>query len=103
MEHNAHIHAVLSWYVIEGDRVVLHMENRYYSPAPGGPPLDFPGVTILGYAGNGLFSYEEDWWSMEAGRECYRSFRRLLKEHGPQHAVEDAVRRAARDPWRSVP
>jgi hypothetical protein len=99
MVDNPHVHAVLSWYIIEGDRVVLHMLNRYYSPLPGGPPLDFPGVTILSYAGDGRFSYEEDWWSMAAGQDCYRRFRRLLAEHGPDALTETPERRAARDPW----
>jgi hypothetical protein len=98
MAHNSHVHAVLTWHLIEGDRVVLHMLNRYYSP-DGGPPLDFPGVTILGYAGNGLFSHEEDWWSMEAGQDCYKRFRGLLKAHGPDALTETPQRRAARDPW----
>ncbi len=101
MEHNRHVHAVLNWHIIEGDRVVVHMLNRYYSPA-GGAPLDFPGVTILGYAGGGLFSYEEDWWSMSAGKECYAAFRALLKEHGDYRLAETPERRAARDPWQEA-
>ena len=99
MANNTHIHAVLNWYLIEGDRVVLHMLNRYYNPAPDGPPIDFPGMTVLGYAGEGLFSYEEDWWSMAAGRDCYARFTRLLREHGAGAITETPARRAARDPW----
>lgn len=101
MIHNPHIHAVLNWYMIEGDRVVVHMLNRYNSPS-GGAPLDFPGVTILGYAGEGLFSYEEDWWSLTAGEACYRKFQALLREHGPARLTETPERRAARDPWRGA-
>ena len=99
MKHNAHIHAVLNWYMIEGSRVALHMTNRYYSPRPGGPPLDFPGMTVLGYAGDGLFSYEEDWWSMDAGRDCYQQFRALLAAHGSDTLAETDAMRRARDPW----
>jgi len=99
MTHNTHVHAVLNWYLIEGDRVVIHMLNRYYNPRPGSPPLDFPGLTVLGYAGDGLFSYEEDWWSMKAGRDCYQRFQHLLQEHGPDALEETAERRQVRDPW----
>ena len=99
MVHNPHVHAVLNWYMIEGDRVVVHMLNRYENPS-GGVPLDFPGVTILGYAGNGLFSDEEDWWSLAAGKDCYRAFQALLLEHGSAQLAETPERRAARDPWR---
>lgn len=100
MASNTHIHAVLNWYLIQGDRIVLHMRNRYYNPA-GGPPIDFPGMTVLGYAGEGLFSYEEDWWSMAAGRDCHARFTRLLREHGAEAIAETSARRAARDPWRT--
>lgn len=99
MRKNPHIHAVLNWYLIEDDRVVIHMLNRYYSPAPGGQPIDFPGMTVLGYAGDGLFSYEEDWWSMSAGRDCHKRFTRLLQEHGADAITETAERRSKRDPW----
>ena len=79
MVRNPHIHAVLMWYLIEADRVVVHMLNRYNNPS-GGAPLNFPGVTILGYAGEELFSDEEGWWSLTAGQDCYRAFQALLKD-----------------------
>lgn len=56
------VHAVLNWYIVAGDRVVLDMENRYYHPDPSQPHLDFGGVSILTYGGDGLFKREEDYW-----------------------------------------
>ena len=99
MENNTHVHAVLNWYMIENDRIALHMLNRYYNPSEGEPPLDFPGMTALVYAGNGLFSQEEDWWSLDASRTCHSQFRALLKEHGDGALEETPARRLARDPW----
>ena len=47
----------LDWYVIEGEKIVFHMENRRDNPDPEGPPyFDFPGVSTLWYAGDGKFS-----------------------------------------------
>jgi hypothetical protein len=33
------------------------------------PPIDFPGVTVLRYAGDAMFSLEEDFWSLPEGIE----------------------------------
>jgi hypothetical protein len=62
MEVRGDVHAVLNWYIVAGDRVVLDMDNRYYHPDPSQPPIDFGGVSILTYGGDGLFSREEDYW-----------------------------------------
>ena len=56
----ADVHAVLDWYVVKGRRVILSMQNRYYAPDPAQPHIDFAGLTVLEYAGDGLFSREED-------------------------------------------
>ena len=37
-------------------RVVFYAQNRRDSPEPGQPPIDFPGVSILHYAGDGKWS-----------------------------------------------
>jgi hypothetical protein len=68
MAARADVHGVLNWYVVKGDRVVFDMTNRIYHPVPGEPPFDFAGLTVLQYAGDGLFGYEEDYWD-KAGSE----------------------------------
>ncbi|MCU1595930.1 MAG: hypothetical protein JWO12_3322 [Frankiales bacterium] len=65
------VHAVLNWYIVAGDRVVLDMENRYYHPDPSQPHLDFGGVSILTYAGDGLFGREEDYWDQAGAKTAY--------------------------------
>lgn len=68
------VHAVLDWYVVKGRRVVLSMQNRYYSPDPTRPHIDFAGLTVLEYAGDGLFGYEEDYWDAAGARTAYERF-----------------------------
>ena len=55
-------------------RVVVYMQNRRDHPDPAQPPIDFPGMTVLQYAGDGKFSLEEDFWSLpRASRPPKRS------------------------------
>ena len=45
------------------------MQNRRDHPDASQPPIDFPGMTVLQYAGDGKFSLEEDFWSLPEGIE----------------------------------
>jgi hypothetical protein len=74
MEQRTDVHAVLDWYVISGRRLILNMANRLYNPDPAGTPFDFPGLTVLGYAGDGLFGYQEDYWSQRLAKAAYGSW-----------------------------
>jgi hypothetical protein len=82
MKDNTDVHAVIDWFMIDGARVVVNMQNRYYHPDPSMPPLDFPGITILHYAGNGLFDYEEDYWCLRSAKKCYAAFQAAVKARG---------------------
>ena len=70
----ADVHAVLEWYVVKGRRVILSMQNRYYAPDPAQPHIDFAGLTVLEYAGDGLFGYEEDYWDLAGAKAAYERF-----------------------------
>jgi len=74
MDQRADVHAVLEWWLVRGRRVVLSMQNRYYSPDPSRPPIDFAGLTVLEYAGDGLFGYEEDYWDLAGSRRADEQF-----------------------------
>jgi hypothetical protein len=74
MAQRAEVHAVLDWYVIAGRRLVLNMQNRYYNPDPAEPPFDFPGLSVLEYGGNGLFRYQEDYWSQRLAKTAYAAY-----------------------------
>ena len=82
MAVRADVHGVLNWYIVKGDRVVFDMTNRYYHPVAGQPPIDFAGLTVLGYAGNGLFSYEEDYWDTNGARTAYEQWSGAVEAHG---------------------
>jgi hypothetical protein len=68
------VHAVLNWYIVAGDRVVLDMENRYYAPDPAQPHFDFGGVSILTYGGDGLFCREEDYWDVAGSKTAWAAW-----------------------------
>jgi hypothetical protein len=76
------VHAVLNWYQVKGDRVVLDMTNRYYHPDPGHDPIDFAGLSVLVHAGGGLFGYEEDYWDTRGAKQAYEQFTEAVERHG---------------------
>lgn len=78
----ADVHAVLDWYVIEDRRLVLSMRNRYYNPDPAGEHFDFPGLTILTYAGDGLFGAQEDYWCARGAQASYLAFAEAVERCG---------------------
>lgn len=78
----ADVHALLDWYVIDGDRLVLSMQNRYYHPDPSGRPFDFPGMTALTYGGDGLFCRQEDYWCAKGATASYLAFAAAVEEYG---------------------
>ncbi len=82
MAVRADVHAVLNWYLVKGDRVVLNMTNRYYNPDPAGDPFDFGGISVLEYAGGGLFGYEEDYWDTTGARRAYEEFTDAVGRQG---------------------
>jgi len=82
MAARADVHGVLNWYVVKGDRVVFDMTNRIYHPDPSLPPLDFAGLTVLQYAGDGLFGYEEDYWDAKGSEAAYGEFLAAIERCG---------------------
>ena len=54
-----HMDFPVTHYVIDGDVLYTYILNRFLPP-DGSQPFQFPVVTILCYAGEGSFCYEED-------------------------------------------
>jgi ketosteroid isomerase-like protein len=48
------------WCVIEGNRVVSKFRNQLPGQRPDGTYYEVTGVSVLEYAGDGKFSFEED-------------------------------------------
>ena len=44
-------------------------------------PIDFPGITVLQYAGDGQFSLEEDFWSLPEATDALKRYVAACKEH----------------------
>ena len=52
------------WSSIDGDQVVLKWWNRLPGQRADGTWYEVPGVSLMTYAGDGKFSYEEDIMNM---------------------------------------
>jgi hypothetical protein len=90
----------LDWYVIDGDKIVFHMENRRDNPDPEGPPyFDFPGISVLWYAGDGRFRAEEDFWDLAGARRTSALYAQACEKMG----VTDPADRMSRSHWPAVP
>ena len=77
MEEYGTIYTAYEWHMISPDgRVVVYMQNRRDHPDPQQPPIDFPGMTVLQYAGDGMFSLEEDFWSWTEGGATFKQIGR---------------------------
>ncbi len=68
----------------ESGRVVVYMQNRRDHPSGTGV-IDFPGVTLLQYAGNGLWSLEEDFWAVPQARRAFEQYADACRRYDPQH------------------
>jgi ketosteroid isomerase-like protein len=56
------------WHLIDNDLVFIYCPNRFIAP-DGGPPFQFICGTVLCYAGDGQWCYEEDIYNVaEAAR-----------------------------------
>lgn len=92
------LYTVYDWHTIQGNCVSNGMINRFDNPDPDGAPLDFAGVTIQVYAGDGLWSYQEDYYSWEGMQNVRAEYARLCERFDPDHP-----RRRTRRQWPSSP
>ena len=62
----------VAWHVIEGRRVVYYPWQVLPDPRGGSEVYRFGCVTILEYAGDGLFGYQEDLYNPKEGEAVIR-------------------------------
>jgi hypothetical protein len=76
-------HFPIEWYVIDEDRgwVVCQVWNRMADPGDGSVH-QASNITILKYAGNGLWSYEEDVYNPAEFATMLVGWERAREEHG---------------------
>jgi hypothetical protein len=86
MERYGEIYTGYEWHAVDpvGGRVVLYVQNRRDHPAGEGT-IDFPGVTILDYAGGGRWSKEEDFYSTVERDAAMRAYTEACARHDPDH------------------
>jgi ketosteroid isomerase-like protein len=77
-------HFPIEWYVIDEDKgwVVCQVWNRMADPGDGSVH-QASNITILKYAGNGRWSYEEDVYNPAAFATMLGDWERARNEHGP--------------------
>jgi hypothetical protein len=86
MDEYSEMYTYYEWHMIQGDRVVVYMQNRRDHPDPSQPPIDFPGITILTYAGDGKWSSEEDFWALPQANRASKAYAEAVTAHDPDHA-----------------
>src|SRR5207245_835576 len=59
--------------------------NRADNPEPGGPPIEFPSLQIIDYAGDGKWASEEDWWIKAEMKRFNEEYRAASLAHDPDH------------------
>lgn len=86
MEKYPQLYTAYEWHLIDENngRVVVFMQNRRDHPGGEGT-IDFPGITILEYAGNGRWSLEEDYWAVRLARETFRQYTEACERYDPDH------------------
>jgi len=92
------IYGVYGWHQVDpSGRIVFYMENRRDHPSGEGF-IDFPGISILHYAGDGKFRQQEDYWAQAIGTKAYAEYEKALKRFDPDHR-----KKATRLHWGSGP
>jgi hypothetical protein len=86
MEEYCELYTAYEWHMVDEaqGRVVVYMQNRRDHPSGTGT-IDFPGITILRYAGDMQWSYEEDYWSVPGARSAIKAYCQAVEDHDPEH------------------
>ncbi len=80
----------IPWTMIDGDRVAFYIWNLLPDPTGGKAEYKFPNSTVIHYAGDGLWSYEEDYYNPA---DAVRVFTDWFKAGGRRDSAPDATLR----------
>lgn len=99
MARYGEVYTVYEWHMVDpaNGRVCVYMQNRRDHPSGTGV-LDFPGITILHYAGDGRFDYEEDLWAVPAAQRATAEYEAACAAYDPDHRA-----RMTRHDWGAGP
>ena len=86
MEQYCELYTAYEWHTIDeaGGRVIVYMQNRRDHPSGSGT-IDFPGVTILDYAGNNRWQREEDYWAVPRAHASVEEYAAACERFDPGH------------------
>jgi hypothetical protein len=86
MAQYGEVYTAYEWHMVDpaSGRICVYMQNRRDHPSGSGV-IDFPGVTILHYAGGGKFDYEEDLWSVPGAQRSTEEYEAARKAHDRDH------------------
>lgn len=85
MERYREIYGVYEWHHVDpSGRVVFYMQNRRDHPSGNGY-IDFPGISIIHYAGGGKWRMEEDYWAEKLAGQAFQDYEAARKEHDREH------------------
>jgi hypothetical protein len=87
MAQYGEIYSAYEWHMVDPEtgRVCVYIQNRRDHPSGRGT-IDFPGITILHYAGGGRFDREEDFWAMPEATQATEAYAAACKADDPGHA-----------------
>jgi len=86
MEEYCELYTVYEWHTIdvERGRAIVYMQNRCDHPSGSGV-IDFPGITVLDYAGNRLWKREEDYWAVPGAYKATETYAAACQQFDAQH------------------
>ena len=86
MAQYCELYTAYEWHTVDpaGGRVVFYMQNRRDHPG-GTDTIDFPGISILDYAGGGTWKREEDFWSVKGRETAMQAYAEACRLHDPEH------------------
>jgi hypothetical protein len=105
MEQYCELYTAYEWHTIDEERgrAIVYMQNRRDHPSGKGT-IDFPGITILEYAGDGRWSSEEDFWAVPAAGRCTQEYTAACKQFDPEHKAKRTRRDWGKGPaWTKGP
>ncbi len=89
MAQYGELYTVYGWHMVDEEqgRVVVYMQNRRDHPSGQGT-IDFPGITILEYAGNGHWRSEEDYWAVPRAQAATTEYAEACARIDPGHPAK---------------
>ena len=99
MNQYGELYTAYEWHTVDvaRGRVIFAMQNRRDHPGAEGL-IDFSGLSVIDYAGDGLWARQEDYWAAPASEACYKLYHKARKQHDPDH-----YRKRTRNDWGSGP